>query len=177
MPPPFRSLRHGSAADPNGYPPSSFLVGKPRALWAAQPPFYFYFSIAVLGDDCEVKKPFLVVFDRRRRRAAHPPAFRTRSACDPHCAPHLLRTCSELCRTCSALVPHLFRTCAALVPHLFRTCAALVPHLCRTCAALVPRMCRTCAALVPQCGRICGAVSSDPGSEMASQNDRNKAAK
>ena len=66
----------------------------------------------------------------RRRRATHLPAFRTRSAL---CS-HLLRTC--LCRTCAALVPHLFRTCAALVPHLCRTCAALVPHLCRTCAAL-----------------------------------------
>ena len=30
-----------------------------------------------------------------------------------------------MCRTCSALLPHLCRTCAALVPHLCRTCAAL----------------------------------------------------
>ena len=63
---------------------------------------------------------------------AAPHIFR-RSARDPHCAPHLLRTCAEL-------VPHLCRTCAALVPHLCRTCAALVPHLCRT---LVPHLCRT----------------------------------
>ena len=47
VPPPFRSLRHGSAADLNGHPPNYFLLGKPRVLWAAQPPFYFYFSIAV----------------------------------------------------------------------------------------------------------------------------------
>ena len=50
----------------------------------------------------------------RRSRAAHLPAFRTRSA------------------LCSELAPHLCRTCAALVPHLRRTCAELLPHLCRT---------------------------------------------
>ena len=74
----------------------------------------------------------------RRGRAAHPPAFRTRSA-----------LCSALC---SALAPHLLRTCSALAPHLLRTCSALVPHLCRTCDALAPH-----------CGRICGAASSDAG--------------
>ena len=78
----------------------------------------------------------------RRRRAAHLPAFRTRSALCSALAPHLL-------------VPHLCRTCAALVPHLCRTCAALVPHLCRTCAALMPHLCRTVG-----CGRICGAAPS-----------------
>ena len=57
----------------------------------------------------------------RRRRAADPPAFRTRSARDPHCA------------------PHPFRTCSALVPHLCRICAAFVPHLCRNVGGSAPR--------------------------------------
>ena len=149
VPPPFRSLRHGFAADPHGYPLISFLLGKVRVYFRRRSRRFYFIFIAVLGD-CEVKKPFLVVLGRRHR-AAHPPAFRTRSVRDPHCDPHLIRTWSELVPNLfcifSALVPHLFRTCAELVPDLFRTCAALLPHLFRTFAALVPHLFRTCSAM------------------------------
>ena len=134
--------RRRSAADPYGYPQTARKAG---GEWVFPPVFFGVFVL--LG----VFLYFLGGVFARRRRAAHPPAFRTvlrtvLRTCSA-LAPHLLRTCSalvpHLCHTCSALVPHLCRTCAALVPHLFRTGAALVPHLCRTCAALVPHLCRT----------------------------------
>ena len=101
--------RRRSAADPHGY---SQTARKAKTNWVF---FFVFFGVFVLLG------VFLCFFGgvfARRCRAAHPPAFRTRSA------------------LCSALVPHLCRTGSALVPHLCRTCAALVPHLCRTCAAL-----------------------------------------
>ena len=124
-------FRTGSAAVPQrirtGTPRKQ--PGRRKKTWVFPPVFFGVFVL--LGVFlCHV---FLGVF--LPEDAA--PHIRRRSAHDPHCAPHLLRTCS-------ALAPHLLRTCAALVPHLCRTCAALVPHLCRT----------------PHCGRICGAASS-----------------
>ena len=117
--------RRRSAANPHGYLQTA---RKAKKNWVF---FSVFFGVFVL---LGVFLCFLGGVFARRRRAAHLPAFRTRSA------------------LCSALAPHLLRTCAALVPHLCRTCSALVPHLCRTCAALVPHLCRTCAALVPHCG-------------------------
>ena len=116
--------RRRSAANPHGYLQTA---RKAKKNWVFSSVFFGVFVLLGMFL-CFVWGVFV-----RRRRAAH--LFRP-SARDPHCSPHLLRTCA-------ALVPHLCRTCAALVPNLCRTCAALVPHLCRTCAALVPHLCRT----------------------------------
>ena len=97
--------RRSSAANPHGHLQTA---RKAKKNWVFFPSFLVFLCfwgcfLCFLGG----------VF-ARRRRAAHLPAFRTRSP------------------LCSTLAPHLCRTCAALVPHLCRTCAALVPHLCRT---------------------------------------------
>ena len=134
--------RRRSAANPHGYLQT---IRKAKKNWVFFPSFLvflcFWGCFHVFGG---------VFFPED----AAPHIFR-RSARDPHCAPHLLRTFA-------ALAPHLCcRTCC-------RTCAALVPHLCRTCAALVPHLFRSCAALVPHCGRIsdpppCAPANGRPG--------------
>ena len=93
--------RRRSAANPHGYPQTARKAKKKLGV----PPPVFFGVVVLLG----VFLCFLGVF--LPEDAA--PHIRRRFARDPHCAPHLLRTCS-------ALAKHLCRTCAALWTDLRR---------------------------------------------------------